>query len=122
MKSLRAPEAAGDRDEEAVLDVFCTPQGDALCVYLGGWAPPFLRSCFGAEGEVFPAELDFDDLDMYMKKRDAPYEKRVSHRGDIQLVARGYAATILAYWLAATFESGFRMRAQHRTEPQRHRS
>jgi hypothetical protein len=82
MKSQHAAEPAGEREEEAVLDVFCTAQDEALRVYLGGWAPSFLRACFGAEGEVFPAHLDFEDLEMYMSKRKAAYEKRVSHRGE----------------------------------------
>jgi hypothetical protein len=96
-------------DDATRLNVFCTEEDDAWRVYLGpGNVPEFLSRCFDSDGEAFPVVLDFEDLDRYMRKRDAAFEKRVSNYGDVELTARGRAATELAQWLASASASTFR--------------
>ena len=91
-----------DQDPNALLNVFCKREHDAWRVMLGpGWCPPYLREYFDKDGEAFAAVLDFDDLNIYMQKRRAPYEKRPSKLGDMELTARSFSATQLALWLAS---------------------
>ncbi|MFZ5895564.1 MAG: hypothetical protein ACOY0T_31190 [Myxococcota bacterium] len=94
---------------ELLVDIFCTPQGEAWRIYLNPRdLPPGLRQYFDADCEAYPVFLDFDRLDRYMVKRSAPYEKRPSHMGDMQITARGESAIELAKWLASELASGFR--------------
>ena len=83
------------------------------------WVPRFLQRCLDNYGEAYPVHLDFEDLERYMSKRSVPYEKMLSTRGDVELVARGDAAIELATWLSTAIASGFRTEqhdANHATE------
>jgi hypothetical protein len=78
-------------------------------VHLRDWVPKVLHQCFDGAGRSEPMQLDFDDLDRQMHKHDCTYERLVSKFGDVELSARGRAATVLANWFATAFASGVRM-------------
>lgn len=94
---------------ELLVDVFCTPQNEAWRIYLNPRdLPPGLRQYFDADCEAYPVFLDFERLEHYMLKRNAPYERRPSQMGDMHITARGESAIELAKWLASELASGFR--------------
>lgn len=91
------------------LNVFCSKLGDVWRVHTRPTRlPRYLHHFFDHNGEVYPALLDFDDLDRYMAANDAPYEKRVSKLGGVELSAKGHSAAVLSQWLATAFASGVR--------------
>lgn len=84
------------------VDVFIGRDHDAWRLYVapGSWCPPMIRDRLDKQLEAFPvAEPDLDDLDRHMWKLDAPYEKRVSTMGGVQIMANGRSAVSLAVWL-----------------------
>lgn len=92
-----------------VLKLLFTREEDAWRVYVDApRMPRFLRACFDAEGEAFPVEVDFEDLDRHMQRRGASFKKSLSKYGDVQLEAHGQAATELSLWLVSALGSGFR--------------
>ena len=96
-------------DEDAVLNLLCTPQGETWRLYADpAWMPVYLRRCFDRYYEAHSVLLDFEDLDRYMKKRGLQFDKRVNKFGCVELTARGEAAMELAVWLSKAFASGFR--------------
>lgn len=102
--NLMNSQQGADQAPKTVLNVLCMREDGAWRVLLGDcWCPQFLRECFDEDGEAPLAVVDFDDLNSYMQKRRAPYEKRPSKLGDMELKARGYSATQLAFWLASAF-------------------
>ncbi len=107
MKSQQS--AAPTSRAALILNVFCTPESGAWRVYLApGWVPRYLKGCFDRNGEAFPAYLDFEELDRQMIQQGHEYEKTPSLRGDLELTAKGAAASALATWLASAFASGVR--------------
>ena len=97
------------REEGFVLNFFCTPEREAWRMYVRPtWLPRYLHRSFDKHWEAYPVLLDFEDLDRYMQKRGAAYEKRVSALGDVEVTARGHAANELAVWLSRALASGIR--------------
>jgi hypothetical protein len=91
------------------LNLFCVRVGEVWRVHVTPtWLPRYLHQVFDENGEAFPVLLDFDDLDEQMVAKGAAFEKRVSRIGDVELTARGAAATVLAVWLSTAFASGVR--------------
>jgi hypothetical protein len=100
-----------NRNEGMTLNLFCTPEDGAWRVYVRPtWMPRYLHRCFDEHGEAFPAVLDFEDLDRQMSNHGAQFEKRISKRGDVELIARGHAANELALWFSNAFITGMRVR------------
>ena len=96
-------------EEEMVLNFFCTPKGEAWRMYVRPTRlPRYLSRCFDRYWEAYPVLLDFEDLDRYMQKRGVEYAKRVSRLGDVEVTARGRAASELAIWLSRALASGVR--------------
>lgn len=96
-------------NDSAVLNVFCSPEGDAWRIYVHPrWVPSHLRSCLDGHCEAYPVEFDLEDLDRYMGKSGAEYEKSMTKIGCVELTARGKAAVALATWLSNAFASGVR--------------
>lgn len=93
------------------LDVLCcrhrTSQAWRLYVWPGPRLP-VLDLVLDRHGEVYPVQLDFDDLDDYLTSQGASVEKRWSRLGDVELSASGHSALVLANWLANAIASGVR--------------
>ena len=107
MKS-RAP--AEHPDAGIILNLFCVPEGEAWRVHVRPtWLPRYLHDIFDEHGEAFPVFLDLEDLDRHMSSRQAPFEKRVSRIGAVELTAHGESATELAVWLSTAFATGVRV-------------
>ena len=98
------------REAAAELSLFCSPIGDAWRVHVrpSSWLPRYLKPYFDTHGEVCPAMLDLDDLARHMASNAAPYEKRVTRVGGVELLAHGPAAESLAVWLSTALASGVR--------------
>ena len=92
--------------EELFLNVFCSPLKSTWRVYLGSaWLPPHLQGYFDAEGEAYPPELDFEELERQAQKQGSTIEQRIDKLGGVELTARGASAKVLANWLATAFAS-----------------
>ena len=92
------------------LDVFLCRQGDAWRLDFSpqSWRTPFLLH-MDDHGVVFPVgRPDLDELDRAMWNADAPYEKRMSRGGGVQVVANGRSAIALVAWLTKLIEEGRR--------------
>jgi len=96
-------------DPNSELNLFCSIEGEAWRVHVRPTRlPRYLQHCFDQHGEAFPVLLDFEDLTRHMEASEAPFEKRVSRTGGVELSARGDAASALAVWLSTAFASGVR--------------
>ena len=96
-------------NDDRVLNVFCSPSRNGWRVHLHPeWAPAYLRHSFDDQLEVYPVEIDLEDLDRYMAYHEVEYEKRLSTVGGAELTARGDAAEALAAWLSTAFATGVR--------------
>lgn len=85
-----------------ILDLFIGRDGDAWRLYLApfSWAPENVRRRMAEDRTVFPvAQPDADDLDQFMFDADAPYERRRTSDGGIEIVAKGRSAICLLVWL-----------------------
>ena len=92
-----------------ILNVFCSPQGEAWRVYVDpAFVPRMLRACLDEHGEAYPVDFDLQDLERYMEQRGVELEKRLSTLGCVELTARDVAAFELATWLSNMFASGVR--------------
>lgn len=91
------------------LNVFCLRHGDVWRVHAERHLlPQYLRHCFDEFGESPAVYLDMSDLERHMTDHHAPFEKRISIHGSVELTARGDSAIALAEWLATAFASGVR--------------
>lgn len=91
------------------LNFLCCQVGEAWRVYARPTRlPGFLRKCFDEQYQVYPAYLDFEDLDAEMKAKGGTYTKHVSSDTVIELTATGEAAVAMANWLADSFTSNVR--------------
>ena len=69
---------------DRVLNVFCSPSRSGWRVHLHPeWAPVYLRHSSDDKLEVYPAEIDLEDLDRYMADHELEYEKRLSTVGGV---------------------------------------
>jgi hypothetical protein len=94
-----------------ILNVFCSPEGETYRVYVRPQAVPrYLFQSLDENYEVYPAELDFDDLRRFMAARGATYTEQRSRTGGVEIAAQGAAAGALAEWLSTAFASGARPR------------
>jgi hypothetical protein len=106
-----AGKKADDR-ASGILNVFCSPEGESFRVYVRPNAVPrYLYQCLDEHHEVYPAELDFEDLARFMSARNAKYTERRSRTGGVEIAADGASAGALAEWLATAFASGARPRS-----------
>ena len=95
--------------EDVVLNVFCSRVGDDFRVMLNPeWAPQYLRHFFDENLEIYPTELDLEDLDRTMSALGLTYEKRIAVTGSVELTAAGDAADALGTWLSTAFASSVR--------------
>jgi hypothetical protein len=95
--------------QDVELDLFCAIVGEAYRVHVRPtWLPDHLLDCFDDNGEAFPVYLDFEDLDLHMRKSGVEYTKRQARSGSVQLYARGAAAQVLSNWLSNSFATGER--------------
>ena len=107
--ALPKKKAEGD---VGVLNVFCSPEGETFRVYVRPTSlPRYLYQCLDEHYEVYPAELDFEDLARFMSAKDAHYVERRSQTGGVELTAEGASANALAEWLSTAFASGARPRS-----------
>lgn len=96
-----------------LLNLFCSPDGDAWRVHVSPlWFPDYLRPFFDRNFEAYPVYLDLEDLDRHMRAHDASFEKRAARSGGVELTARDAAAVELAVWLSTALASGTRARQQ----------
>jgi len=102
-----APAPAPGQDVE--LDIFCSRVGDAYRVYVRPtWLPDHLLDCFDDHCEAYPVYLDFEDLELHMKRSGVEYAKQPATPGGVQLYACGAAAEVMSNWLSRSFASSVR--------------
>jgi hypothetical protein len=86
-----------------VLDLFIGRDGDAWRLYVTStsWKPELLRRRIDEHGEIFPvAAPDLADLDRLMCDADAPFERRPTTDGGVEVLAQGRSAKVLLLgWL-----------------------
>jgi len=87
-----------------VLDLFIGRDGGAwrLCVAATSWKPHLLRRRLDEQGEIFPvASPDLTDLDRVMWNANAPFERRPTTDGGVEILAQGRSGKVLFLgWLA----------------------
>ena len=87
-----------------VLDLFIGRDGNAWRLYVAptSWRPELLRRRMDERGEIFPvAAPDLADLDRVMCNADAPFDRRPTADGGVEVLARGRSAKVLLLgWLA----------------------
>jgi hypothetical protein len=87
-----------------VLDLFIGRDGDAWRLYVAAtsWKPEVLRRRMDERGEIFPVGApDLADLDRVMWNADAPFERRPTTDGGVEVLAQGRSAKVLLLgWLA----------------------
>jgi hypothetical protein len=86
-----------------VLDLFIGRAGDAWRLYVAptSWTPELLRRRMDERGDIFPvAAPDLADLDRVMWNADAPFERRPTTDGGVEVLAHGRSAKVLLLgWL-----------------------
>ena len=87
-----------------VLDLFIGRDGDAWRLYVApsSWKPEPLQRRMDERGEIFPvAAPDLADLDRLRCNADAPFERRPTTDGGVEVLAQGRSAKVLLLgWLA----------------------
>lgn len=92
--------------EDLSVSVFCTRiEGGWRVLVAPGPLPSYLAACFDRDGEAYPSDLDFEELDRQLARRSLTLEKRLSKHGSVELTAQGEAAVALSRWLANAFAS-----------------
>ncbi len=80
------------------LDLFIGRDGDAWRLYVAptSWKPELLRRRMDERGEISPvAAPDLADLDRVMANADAPFERRPTMDGGVEILAQGRSAKVL---------------------------
>lgn len=87
-----------------VTDVLIVRDGRlAWRMYFGprSWDPPMLSRWMNARREIRSlGRPDLEGLERFMWAADAPYEKRATGDGGVELFAKGRGGVMLAFWLA----------------------
>src|ERR1035438_983842 len=87
----------------AVLDLFIGRDGAGWRLYVAptSWKPDVLRRGMDEHGEIFPvAAPDLSDLDRLMGNANAPFERRPTADGGVEVLAQGRSAKVLLLgWL-----------------------
>jgi hypothetical protein len=87
-----------------VLDLFIGRDGDAWRLYVAptSWKPELLRRRMDERGEILPvAAPDLANLDRLMGNANAPFERRPTTDGGVEVLAQGRSAKVLLLgWLA----------------------
>ena len=86
----------------AILDLFIGRDGDGWRLYVAptSWKLELLERRMDERGEIFPvAAPDLSDLDRFMCNSDAPFERRPTTDGGMEILARGRSAEVLIGWL-----------------------
>ena len=91
-----------------VFDVLIARDGDAWRLYT---APQSWRKPFGLRvdkrGDIFPVgRPDVADLDRFMWDTDAPFQRRLTADGGVEIIAKGRSAMALAVWLQELVDQG----------------
>lgn len=95
--------------KDVVLNVFCSRVEDDWRVMLNpDWVPQYLAYHFDENLEIYPVQLDLEDLDRTMSALGLRYSKRAAITGSVELTATGEAADALATWLSTAFASSIR--------------
>jgi hypothetical protein len=100
----RRPDAtvAAMTPKTAILDLFIGRDGDGWRLYVAptSWKLELLERRMDERGEIFPvAAPDLSDLDRFMCNSDAPFERRPTTDGGMEILARGRSAEVLIGWL-----------------------
>jgi hypothetical protein len=86
-----------------VLDLFIGRDGDGWRLYVAAtsWTPGLLWRRMDERGEIFPvAAPDLADLDRLMGNADAPFDRRPTTDGGVEVLAKGRSAKVLLLgWL-----------------------
>jgi hypothetical protein len=95
------------------LNLFCTrhEDGNWRIHAAPGWMPRHLRACFDDDWQIFPALLDFDELDRTVREKELQIEMRWSTEGGVELTAHGRSAEELGLWILRMLASGIRQTA-----------
>jgi hypothetical protein len=95
---------AGVAPKTPVLDLFIGRDGDGWRLYVAAtsWKPEVLRRRIDEHGEIFPVGApDLATLDRVMWNADAPFDRRPTTDGGVEILARGRSAKVLLLgWLA----------------------
>ncbi|MGO9837775.1 MAG: hypothetical protein ACLP1X_26605 [Polyangiaceae bacterium] len=90
--------------EIPILDVFIGRDGDGWRLYVAptSWKPELLRRRMDERGDIFAvAAPDLADLDRVMCNAHAPFERRPTTDGGVEVLAQGRSAKVLLLgWLA----------------------
>jgi hypothetical protein len=91
-----------------VFDLFIGRHGDAWRLYAAptSWKPDLLRWRMDERGEIFPvARPDLAKLDHLMWNANAPFDRRPTTDGGVEILAQGRSAKVLLLgWLAGIVE------------------
>jgi hypothetical protein len=107
----RRPDASLDAvtSKSPVLDLFIGRDGGRWRLYVApaSWKPYILRRRMDAHGEIFPVSApDVTDLDRLMRNADAPFDRRLTTDGGVEILAQGRSAKVLLLgWLAGVVGS-----------------
>jgi hypothetical protein len=85
-----------------VVDLLIIRDGDAWRLLFApmSWVPGSLRTRVDGRRELFPVKQpDAEDLERFMFDADAPYDRRPTRDGGLELLARGRSAVCLLVWL-----------------------
>jgi len=89
-------------NRDTVIEVFIGMHSDAWRFYAHGWVPPYIRQKLDRHGEAFPVcQPDLTGLENFMFQLDAPYKKKVTKSGGVEIEARGRSAIVFGEWLDA---------------------
>lgn len=86
-----------------VLDIYIGRDGERWRLHVApmSWLPGVVRRHMNERREVFPvAKPDAADLDAFMFAMDAPYERRLTADGGLEIQASGRSAIVLHEWIA----------------------
>jgi hypothetical protein len=100
---------ADAEDAPPRLNAFCLKEREGWHLLLhAGWLPDYLEDVLNVHRETRGAWLDFDDLERHMSAAQAPYDKRSTRLGGVELEAEGAGAEALAEWFVTAIASGIR--------------
>jgi len=85
---------------QPIIELLIGRDQDSWRLYTHGWVPPYVKGKLDLHGEAFPVdEPDLQGLENFMFQLDAPYTKRVTESGSVEIEARGRSAIVLGEWL-----------------------
>ncbi|HEY1693386.1 MAG TPA: hypothetical protein VGG39_14565 [Polyangiaceae bacterium] len=84
-----------------IIDILIARDGDSWRIYSAprSWRTPFSLSADARADIRRVGQPDLADLDRFMWEVDAPFERRPTAEGGIEIVAAGRSAVVLVIWL-----------------------